>query len=264
MVAQRKAHEWALILGGSSGLGLATAKKLARHGYNIAIVHRDRRKDVAQLETEIATMTANGVRCERYNIDATNTDKRKTTIAQLQELLQDQRIKILVHSIARGNFKPMWDAQNVATLTNQDLHLTLDAMAVSCYDWTRMLVAHKLFAPDARVIAFTSEGNQRAWPQYGAISAAKAALEAMVRNMALEFAPIGIKVNCIQAGVTDTKALRHIPGHETLMQKALERNPNQRLTTPEDVANAVYLLCLEEAKWITGTILKVDGGESLR
>ena len=84
-----------------------------------------------------------------------------------------------------------------------------------------------------------------------------------MRNMALEFAPLGIKVNCIQAGVTDTPSFRRIPGHEQLKENALKRNPNKRLTTPEDVANVVYLMTLDEAKWITGTVIKADGGESL-
>jgi len=81
--------------------------------------------------------------------------------------------------------------------------------------------------------------------------------------MALEFAPIGIKVNCIQAGVTDTPSMNRIPGSKLLKENAIKRNPNGRLTTPEDVANVVYLLCQDEARWITGTIVKADGGESL-
>ena len=82
--------------------------------------------------------------------------------------------------------------------------------------------------------------------------------------MAVEFAPFGIKVNCIQAGVTDTRSLRLIPGSDKLMEIASQRNPAKRLTRPEDVANAVYLLCRKEANWINGTTLIVDGGEHLR
>ena len=120
-----------------------------------------------------------------------------------------------------------------------------------------------LFATDARIISFTSEGNSKAWRSYAAVSAAKVTLEAISRNMALEFAPFGIKVNCIQAGVTDTTSLRMIPGSEQIIKHTLKRNPNKRLTTPEDVANAVYLLTKDEAAWITGTVIPVDGGEHL-
>ena len=137
-------------------------------------------------------------------------------------------------------------------------------MALSLYDWTKALIDAELFAADTRIISFTSEGNSRAWRGYAAVSAAKVTLEALTRNIALEFAAIGIKANCIQAGATETRAFQMIPGHKALKESALKRNPNGRLTTPEDVANVVYLLCTDEAKWITGTVIKVDGGESLQ
>ena len=136
-------------------------------------------------------------------------------------------------------------------------------MALSLYEWTKPLIAASLFASDSSIIAFTSEGNKRALPNYAAVSVAKVALEALVRNMALEFASLGIRANCIQAGVTKTKSFEMIPNAKHIEANALQRNPNNRLTTPEDVANAAYLLTREESKWITGTVLKVDGGESL-
>tara|TARA_R110002051_G_scaffold69542_1_gene125090 strand:- start:100 stop:666 length:567 start_codon:yes stop_codon:yes gene_type:complete len=179
------------------------------------------------------------------------------------DLGQNGRIKVLVHSIAKGNLKPMYSNEE-NTLSNQDFHLTVDAMAISLYDWTKALISQKLFSDDARIISFTSEGNSKAWENYAAVSAAKAALEAITRNMALEFASLGIKANCIQAGMTLTNSFNMIPGSEKLEESALQRNPSGRLTTPEDVANVVYLLTTEEAKWITGTVIKVDGGESLR
>ena len=136
-------------------------------------------------------------------------------------------------------------------------------MGTSLYDWTKAIFEADLFAEDSRIISFTSEGNSKAWKHYAAVSAAKVTLEAITRNIALEFAPYGIKANCIQAGVTDTDSLRRIPGSDTLLVLALKRNPNKRLTKPEDVASAVYLLCKDEAAWITGTIIPVDGGEHL-
>ena len=145
-----------------------------------------------------------------------------------------------------------------ATLNHQDFEITLNAMALSLYEWTKALTDADLFASDARIVSFTSEGNSKAWPSYGAVSAAKVTLEAITRNIALEFAEIGVKANCIQAGTTETRAFEMIPGHEDLKKSALKRNPHGRLTTPEDVANAVYLLTTDEAKWITGTVIKVD------
>ncbi len=253
-----------MILGGSSGLGLATAKKLAQQGYDLLIVHRDRRIDGARIEKDFDEMRTLGVAVHSYNIDATNAAKRAALLAELPRILAtDTNINVLVHSLAKGSLKPM-NNDKVQELGQADFQITIDAMAVSLFEWTKALVAADLFATDTRIIAFTSEGNTKTWKNYAAVSAAKAALEAISRNIALEFAPLGIKCNCLQAGITDTASFRRIPGHELLKQNALKRNPNGRLTMPEDVANAAYLLTLPEAKWITGTVLKVDGGESLQ
>lgn len=256
--------KWALILGGSSGLGLATAKKLARHGFDILVVHRDRKSDFKEIESHFQEITSNGVLLKTFNVDAGNSEKRGLTIAEIKSVLTEgQGIKVMVHSIAKGNLKPMF-SKNERTLNHQDFEVTLNAMALSLYEWTKDLVDQGLFDNDARIISFTSEGSYKAWSGYAAVSAAKATLEALTRSIALEFASIGIKANCIQAGATETRAFRMIPGHEKIKKDALERNPNHRLTTPEDVANAVYLLTTHEARWITGTVIKVDGGESLR
>jgi enoyl-[acyl-carrier protein] reductase III len=141
--------------------------------------------------------------------------------------------------------------------------LTLQNMAISLYDWTKEIFKANLFAADARILAFTSEGSAKAWKHYGAVSAAKAALEAIMRNIALEFAPYGLRANCIQAGVTNTQSLQKIPGSAQLLEHAIKRNPFKRITTPADIANVVYLLCKDEAAWINGSVIPVDGGEHI-
>lgn len=256
-------NEWALILGGSSGLGLASAKKLASQGLNICIVHRDRKADISKLVSEVDLMKSHGVEVVAYNIDATREDKRKEVAADMiSKIHPSGKIKTLIFSIARGNLKPMQSDRD-AVLQSDDFKITIDAMAISLYGWVRELFEADLFAADARVISFTSEGNQRAWKNYAAVSAAKAALEAISRSIALEFAPFGIRSNCIQSGVTETKSFHMIPGHEAIREHTLRRNPYQRLTTPEDVANVVYLLCRDESSWINGAIIPVDGGERI-
>lgn len=263
---QKRAHsgDWALLLGASSGLGFATAKKLAQHGYNILLVHRDRKVDMDRIEKDFKKISTLDIEFKSFNADATNKEQRTELISEVLKLLgETQKIKVLVHSIAKGNLKPMY-SNTQKELEHNDFALTIASMGISLYDWVIDLVAAGLFAKDTRVISFTSEGNTKALPNYAAVSAAKVVLEAITRNIALEFAPIGIKANCIQAGITETRSFAMIPGSDSLKLNALQRNPNGRLTTPEDVANAAYLLCLEEAKWITGTILKVDGGESLQ
>lgn len=250
---------WAIILGGSSGLGLATAQKLARTGYNICIVHRTRKSDLDNFKTILDELKANDVQVMAFNKDALLEE----TIKEVIEALPKQSVKVLVHSIAKGSLKPLLGTQE-NTLNKQDITITLEAMGYSWYEWTQALVAHNLFAKNSRNIAFTSEGNAKVWTGYAAVSAAKATLEAFMRSMAVEYAPLGMTTNCIQAGATRTPSFDMIPDSEKLAEMTRKRNPFQRLTSAQDVANAVYLLCLEEANWINGTILKVDGGESLR
>ena len=124
-----------------------------------------------------------------------------------------------------------------------------------------LAVQRGLFASDARVIGLTSEGNTVAWKGYAAVAAAKVALESVARGMAVEMAPYGVRVNVVQAGITDTPALQAIPGNDHLKAQARSRNPFHRLTLPQDVANVIYLLSTDEAAWINGEIVRVDGGE---
>ena len=258
----QKKKEWALILGGSSGLGLATAKKLAHHGMNICIIHRNTRAQRRNIDKDFQKIAEKSKGFISYNIDAINAEKRSSVIKSLKKELEGNKIKILVHSIARGNLRPMV-SDSTPTLQSEDLNLSINAMGISLYDWVKAVFDAKLFSEDARIIGFTSEGNNKALKNYAAVSAAKVTLEAITRNIALEFAQFGIKANCIQAGVTDTDSLRMIPSSNEIKKKSISRNPFGRLTLPDDIANVVYLLARDEAKWINGTIIQVDGGEHL-
>lgn len=251
-------NQWAIILGGSSGLGLASAKKLASDGLNICIVHRDRKSNLAAFEEEIKKIKSFGVSVKTFNQDALNATIRDKILDELPK----HSVKILLHSIAKGSLKKMQDDSN-EILSKQDFDITIHAMAISWYEWVQALIEKEMFTSKARNIAFTSEGNSKVWPGYAAVSAAKSVLDSLMRNMAVELAPLGITTNCIQAGTTQTPSFLAIPESEKLVEIAKMRNPFNRLTTPDDVANAVSLMCKKEADWINGTILKVDGGESL-
>jgi NAD(P)-dependent dehydrogenase (short-subunit alcohol dehydrogenase family) len=141
------------------------------------------------------------------------------------------------------------------------MEMTLDVMANSLVYWVQDLLARKLLGKGSRIFAMTSSGGSRVWPSYGAVSAAKAALESHVRQLAFELAPRGITVNAIRAGVTDTPSLRKIPDNDQIVAKALRENPYHRLTTPEDVARAVAALSRPETGWMTGNVIGIDGGE---
>ena len=254
--------EWALIIGGSTGLGLASAKKLAKHGMNICVVFRNSRSQLDQMKKDFREITQESVSFVSYNKDAFLPEKRLELIEGLKKELDDGKIKVLVHSVAKGNLKPMVSNSEQALQTD-DFQLTIQAMGISLYDWVKAVFEAKIFSEDSRVVSFTSEGNSKAWRNYAAVSAAKVTLEAITRNIALEFACFGIRANCIQAGATDTASFRMIPGSSEIKKHSLQRNPFDRLTLPEDVANVVYLLSKDEAAWINGTIIPVDGGEHI-
>ena len=252
---------WAVVLGGSSGLGLASALKLARHGMNICIIHRNSKSEMKMIQKDFDEFKQYDIDFLSFNADASKDEKRSFIISDLKNVISHGKVRCLIHSVSKGNLKPM--VGESAELQNDDFLITLHHMALNLYEWVKEIFQNDLFAPDSRVISFTSEGNKKAIQNYGAVSTAKVALEAITRNIALEFAPYGIRANCIQAGITDTRSLRMIPGNEKMKIQAIERNPFQKLTTPEDVANVVYLICRDEASWINGAIIPVDGGESI-
>lgn len=250
--------KWAVIVGGSNGLGWATAKKLARHGMNLCLVHRDRKSDLDEFYQNIEALKKHQIEIQTFN-------KNGLLQKEMEEIVQnlpENGVYLLLHSIAKGSLKPIGNSEN--NLTTEDFQITMHAMGLNWYEWGKLLLQHKKFSEKARNIAFTSEGNQKVWPAYGAVSAAKSVLESLLRQMAVEWAKNGIRTNCVQAGTTMTASFQAIPNHQILIEKTLERNPFGRMTTAEDVARAVYLLCKKEADWINGTILKADGGESLR
>lgn len=250
---------WALIIGGGSGLGLSSAVQLARDGYHIAIVHRTRRSLLESFEQAVEEMKTLGADVKMWNKDALNHN----TITEVSSELPEKKLKVVLHSIAKGSLRNMTGQQD-QTLSSTDLEITLKAMGYNWYEWVKYLTEQDRFAGDVRNMAFTSEGNQKVWPGYGAVSAAKAVLESLMRQMAVELAPLGIRSNCIQAGVTLTDSFSMIPGSDQLAQMASRRNPFNRLTTPRDIAQVVSLLASDKASWINGTIIKADGGEHLR
>ena len=266
-------NEWALILGGSSGFGLATARAVARRGMSVCVIHRDRRGAMPRIEADFAEIRSHGGSFVSLNLDALSAEGRKTALDSLAEATGTEgRVRMLLHSIALGNLKPVAPVPQAvqsetdygeALIDDEDMARTVYSMGTSLLSWVQDVFARRLFAEDARVFGLTSEGNQVAWRGYAAVSAAKAALEAVSRSIAVEFAPYGIRSNIIQPGVTDTPALRVIPGNDRMREVAERRNPYGRLTRPEDVAEFIALLCRPEAAWVNGATIPVDGGERI-
>ena len=265
MAATPQLEGWALILGASSGFGGATAVELARSGMDIFGVHLDRAQTLPLAQEVAGRIESEGRRAVFFNVNAADDAKRNQVIDQIRETAGSTApVKLLLHSLAFGTLKPYVATDGAGeALTRAQLEMTLDVMAHSLVYWTRDLVHGGLMGSGASIWAMTSAGGARAIPTYGAVSAAKAALEAHVRQLALELAPIGIRVNAIRAGVTDTPALRKIPVHEQLMNEALRRNPSGRLTTPSDVGAAIAVLAQPGTAWMTGNVINVDGGEEI-
>ncbi len=250
---------WALILGASSGFGAATSRALAHAGMDIVGIHLDSKATLPNAKAVQGDIEAAGRRALFLNMNAADAGKRGNAIDQMREA--GVKVKVLLHSLAFGSLRPMVGANREESLDQKQIEMTIDVMANSMVYWVQDLVWANLFADDARIFSMTSEGNQRILPQYGAVSAAKVALESYTRQLAVELAPRNIKVNCVQAGITDTPALRAIPGHEQMIDFARRRNPYHRLTCPEDVGKAIVAFARPELAWMTGNVIRVDGGE---
>lgn len=253
-------NQYGLILGGSDGLGYASALKLAQHGMNLIIFYRASRLQKDSTEQRFEAIRSHGVQLHTFNADVTREDRLSDYIANIKEVLMGKKLGLVLHSISKGNLRPL---TGESALTTADFQQTIHSMGLSMYSWSKALVDQNLMARSSCILSFTSEGSTKPLKGYAAVSAAKATIESLSRSMALEWAPLGIRSNCIQAGVTDTYSLSLIPQYEELKAAALKRNPFHELTTPQKVADVVYLLCKKEASWINGTVIKVDGGESL-
>ena len=258
---------WALVLGASSGFGEATGLALARAGLNIFGVHLDRKATMANVERITGQITALGRQAVFFNINAADAEKRAEVAGQMAHVLEERgesgSLRVLLHSLAFGTLKlyvadPMKEA-----VTQAQMDMTLDVMAHSLVYWTQEVVARGLMTRGGRIYAMTSSGGTRVLPFYGPVSAAKAALESHIRQLASELAPQGITANAIRAGVTDTPALQKIPKHESIIAEAKRRNPSGRMTTTDDVARAIVVLSHPDTYWITGNVIGVDGGEDI-
>jgi enoyl-[acyl-carrier protein] reductase III len=250
--------QWALILGASSGIGAACAKKLAESGINIyGIYLRKPQSVITKLEEYIKSQN---VECFFHKMNAMNEDKQIEAIKILQKL---GNIKCFIHSIAFGTLKPMITKNEKEALNYKNIEMTINVMGSSLVYWSQALYRANLLKKGSQIYSMTSSGGRKQWPSYGAVSMAKATLESASRQLAIELAHKGISVNAIQAGVTDTPALRKIPGNQEMIDYAINNNPSKRLTTPEDIAEYVALFIKTNNSWMTGNIIRLDGGEDI-
>lgn len=260
-----KNTDWALILGASSGFGGSTAVELARHGMNICGVHLDRAATIPNAEKIKADCESHGVKTMFFNVNASDAEKRAEVIEALAKQMAspDAQVRVLMHSLAFGSLKPFVSKDPKNQLTQAQIEMTLDVMANALVYWTQGAFNKSLLKKGSRIYTMTSSGGHTQFPDYGAVSAAKAASESYIRQLALELGPYGITCNAIMAGVTETAALAKIPGSKKMLDLARSKNPSLQLTTPEAVAKAISLLSHEDAFFISGNTIGVDGGEDI-
>ena len=255
-------NKWALILGASSGMGEACARHLHARGRHIFGLHLDTLEQEPHVRALVDELNVNGTRARFFNMNAARPSVRADVIAAMRESIgADGALDVVVHSLAFGALRPFISAPGEPRISAAQLEMTMNVMAHSLVYWTQDLFDARLLREGSKVFAVTSAGSTRVAATYGAVSAAKAALEAHVRQLSHELAPFGVAVNAIRAGVTLTPALRKIPGYEQIVEHVVAINPSHRLTTTQDVAEAIGLLSEASSAWMTGNVVGVDGGE---
>ena len=251
-------NDWAVILGASSGIGAECANALAQKGINIyGIYLRKKKSDIEKIENNL----------KKYNVkiiykkaNASNEVARKEIVQELSEI-KNIRIKFFIHSIAFGTLKKMIDKEN--QLMKKNIEMTLDVMCNNFIYWSQDLFEKSLFNKGSHILSMTSAGGRKNWENYGAVSMAKSAIESATRQLSIELAKHEIAVNSIQAGVTDTSALRKIPGSDSMIANAKKNNPHNRLTQTSDIGDFLAILTHYESSWLTGNIIRLDGGEDI-
>jgi len=261
-----KNTQYALILGASSGFGKAIALTLAKDGVNIIGVHLDRATTMPDVEKEIEEIKSYGVEAHFYNINAADPQKREEVLDRVADIFKSKEnptIKVLMHSLAFGTLRKFVDEDPANQMNQKQMEMTVDVMAHSLVYWTQSMLKRDLMKPGGKIYAMTSSGGSRVIEFYGAVSAAKACLESHVRQLALELGHKEIAVNALLAGVTDTPALRKIPKNEELINMALMRNPQGKLTEPKDIADFILDNYKRNSHWMTGCVIHIDGGETI-
>lgn len=237
----------ALITGGSRGIGRAVALRFAENGA-VVIVNYVRHKGDAE---ETARMVEQaGAKCHVVKANVAKEEDLGRMFEEIEQLFG--RLDILVSNAASGVLKPALEL----TPRHWDWAMDINARALLFLVQRAM----PLMQAGARVMAVSSLGAVRGIPNYTTVGSSKAALEALVRHLAVELGPKGILVNTISAGVVDTDALKHFPNREEILERSLEATPMGRLTTPEDVADIALFLASELASMVHGQVIIVDGG----
>jgi enoyl-[acyl-carrier protein] reductase III len=235
-----------LITGGTRGIGRAIALRFARDGAERVVLGYMRNDRAAEEAAEAVRETGAEPVLVRGNVASERV---------VAELASHGPFEVVVHNAATGVIR--------SALETEDKHWdwTLSANARAFLSLARA-VAREM-PQGGSIVAVSSLGSTRVLENYVLVGTSKAALESLVRYLAVELAPRGIRVNAVSAGVVETSALVHFPNRDKMVREGLERTPAGRLVEPEDVAGAVAYLASADAEMVRGHTLVVDGGFSL-
>ena len=243
--------KYALVTGGSRGIGRAISILLAANGAQVAFNYLRNREAAAEAKKAIAAVGLEPIEIRANVADQEHVDRMFNEIRE-----KFGRLDILVSNAALGVLKP------VIELREKDWRWTMDINARALVKLARHSI-ELMGDRGGSIVGVSSLGSTRAIPFYGAVGASKAALESLVRHLAIENAEKGIRVNVVSGGAVDTDALKFFPNRKEILEDSLKRTPAGRLVTPEDMADAVLFLVSDLAKMVHGQTLIVDGGTSI-
>jgi NAD(P)-dependent dehydrogenase (short-subunit alcohol dehydrogenase family) len=238
-----------IVTGGGSGLGLAIATKFVNQNIKTIITGRDN----AKLQEAASQL---GKNCIPVILDMTQPDTFPKFVQQI--LAEHNSIDVLVNN-AGINLK-----KEILEVTEEEFERIFRTNVLGVFSLTREVARFMVTKKSGSIIHISSMAAHYGIPKVIAYTASKSAVEGMTRAMAVELSPSGIRVNCIAPGFIETKmsaaALNNDPERKN---RVLSRTPMGKLGLPEDVANACYFLSTDESKFLTGTIIPVDGGNSI-
>lgn len=243
--------KFALVTGGSRGIGRAISRRLAQQGARVCFNYLRNREAAAEAVKEIAAVGPEPLEVRANVADEEHLDR-------LFEVIRKEfgRLDILVSNAALGVLKP------VTKLREKDWRWTMDINARAFISLAQRAIP-LMGDQGGAIVAVSSLGATHAIPFYGAVGASKAALEALVRHLAIENAAKGIRVNVVSGGAVDTDALKFFPNREEILAESLKSTPAGRLVTPDDMADVVLFLVSPLAAMVHGQTLIVDGGRSI-
>lgn len=240
----------AFVTGGTRGIGLAVAERLAKRGADVVISYFRSRQSANEAVEKIKSY---GVECYAHRANMGNHDQIPAIFDGIKSKFG--KLDILISNAALGLYTSMLEIDDKAW----DLSMHTNARAfLNCVQ-----LASPIMPDHSRIVTLSSLGSIRYIPGYAAIGVSKAAIENMVKYMAIELAQRHITVNCVSGGFIDTSALKVFPNYEQMKKEVSDRTPFKRIGTPDEVADVVVFMASPQASWITGQTVIVDGGYSL-